>query len=187
MEKGKNRNWNAKWINSIKKLDKEPEVNGAFKPGLTESSTLKKIPNWKTPGEHDYWFKNLRPYHDRLVLQLSNTTYKKQVYSNEWWKGKLPWSRRTPKNGRSPSNYRPLTCLPVNWKILTTQIREEIYYSHLYRRRFRKNKMNAVGEQEEQMNYDIIDQPRLSKKPKRGGKILLWQGLITRKAYYMVS
>ena len=39
--------------------------------------------------------------------------------------------------------------------------------------------MNAVGEQEEQMNYDILTNTS-SKKPKRGGKILLWQGLITR-------
>ena len=29
---------------------------------------------------------------------------------------------------RPPNNYRPITCLPMMWKILTVQIREEIYY-----------------------------------------------------------
>ena len=27
------------------------------------------------------------------------------------------------------SNYRPIMCLPMMWKILTAQIKEEIYYS----------------------------------------------------------
>ena len=31
--------------------------------------------------------------------------------------------------GTAPNNYRPITCLPMMWKILTAQIREEIYYS----------------------------------------------------------
>ena len=29
---------------------------------------------------------------------------------------------------KDPNNYRSITCLPRMWKILTTQIREEIYY-----------------------------------------------------------
>ena len=29
----------------------------------------------------------------------------------------------------APNNYRPITCLPMVWKILTAQIREVIYYS----------------------------------------------------------
>ena len=33
-----------------------------------------------------------------------------------------------PKQITAPNNYRPLTCLPMMWKILTAQIREEIYY-----------------------------------------------------------
>ena len=34
----------------------------------------------------------------------------------------------TPK-GNLPSNYRSITCLPMMWKILTAQIRKEIYNS----------------------------------------------------------
>ena len=36
-----------------------------------------------------------------------------------------PWSRKTPK-GTIPSNYTPITCLIVMWKILTALVWEEI-------------------------------------------------------------
>ena len=31
--------------------------------------------------------------------------------------------------GTAPNTYRPITCLLIMWKILTAQIREEIYHS----------------------------------------------------------
>ena len=34
-----------------------------------------------------------------------------------------------PEKEPPPNNYRPITCLPMMWKIRTVQIREEIYYS----------------------------------------------------------
>ena len=44
-------------------------------------------------------------------------------------KGKTTLIKKDPKKGTAPNNYRPITCLPMIWKILTAQIREEIYYS----------------------------------------------------------
>ena len=38
-----------------------------------------------------------------------------------------------PKKGNAPCNYRPIMCLPMMWKRLTVQIREEIYYSLMSR------------------------------------------------------
>ena len=34
-----------------------------------------------------------------------------------------------PRKGTTSNNYRSITGLPIMWKILTVQIREEIYYS----------------------------------------------------------
>ena len=34
-----------------------------------------------------------------------------------------------PKERDCSKNYRPITCLPMMWKILTAQIREKLYYS----------------------------------------------------------
>ena len=43
------------------------------------------------------------------------------------WKPTL--IQKDPSKGTAPINYRRITCLQMMWKILTTQIREEIYYS----------------------------------------------------------
>ena len=37
--------------------------------------------------------------------------------------------QKDPSKGTAQNNYRPLTCLPIMWKILIAQIRKKIYYS----------------------------------------------------------
>ena len=64
----------------------------------------------------------------RWSVRMSNAL-KKQVYSNIWLRGKLPWSRKAHSNKRISRNYRPITCLLMKWSLLTALIREEIYYS----------------------------------------------------------
>ena len=44
-------------------------------------------------------------------------------------KGKTTLIQKDPRKGTAPNNYRPITCITMIWKILTVQIREEIYYS----------------------------------------------------------
>ena len=48
----------------------------------------------------------------------------------EWMtKRKTTLIQMDPRKGTAPNNYKPITCLPMMWKILTAQIREEIYFS----------------------------------------------------------
>ena len=44
-------------------------------------------------------------------------------------KGKTTLIQKGPSIGTNSNNYRPITCLLMMWKILTAQIRKEIYYS----------------------------------------------------------
>ena len=44
-------------------------------------------------------------------------------------KGKTTLIQKDPSKETATNNYRPITCLPTMWKILTAQILEEIYYS----------------------------------------------------------
>ena len=93
--------------------------------------TLKKISNWKTPGQdgiHGFWFKKFTSIHDRLVLEMNRCLQDAQV--PDWrTKGKTTLIQKDPSKGPAPNNYGPITCLLMMWKILTAQIREEIYYS----------------------------------------------------------
>ena len=93
--------------------------------------TLKKISNWKTPG-HDgingLWFKKFTPIHDRLALEMNRCLQDAQV-PDSMTKGKITLIQKNPSKETAPNNYRTITCLPMMWKILTAQIKEEIYYS----------------------------------------------------------
>ena len=41
--------------------------------------------------------------------------------------------QKDPNKETAPNNNRPIICVPMMWKILTAQIREEIYYSLISR------------------------------------------------------
>ena len=101
---------------------------------ITQKDT-KMISNWKTPGHdgiHGFWFKKFTSVHDRQALEMNRCLQDAQV--PEWiTKGKTTLIQKDPSKGTAPNNYRPITCLPMMWKILTAQIREKIYYSLINR------------------------------------------------------
>ena len=130
-------NEKAEWINLItRELEKLEEGPKAKIHTDLLRPTLKKLSNWKTPGHdciHDFWFKKFTSVHDRLVLEMNKCLHTAHV--PEWvTKGRTTLIQKDPNKGTAPNNYRPITCLPMMWKILTAQMREEIYHSLTSRR-----------------------------------------------------
>ena len=128
----KKHNENAEWIDNITReldgLEEGPQME--IHVDLLKT-TLKRISNWKAPGHdgiHGFWFKKFTSLHGRLGLEMNKCLQDAQV--PEWMtKGKTILIRKNPSKGTVPNNYRPITCLPIMWKIQTAQIREKIYYS----------------------------------------------------------
>ena len=128
----KKHNKNAEWINNITR-----ELEGLEEGPKMEihidllKTTLKRISNWKAPGHdgiHGFSFKKFISIHDRLALEMNRCLQGEQV--PEWMtKGKTTLIQKDPSKETAPINYRPITYLPMMWKILTAQIREKIYYS----------------------------------------------------------
>ena len=123
--KPKKHNEKAEWINDMTR-----ELEGLEEGPKAEihiellKKTLKKISNEKTPGHdgiHGFWFKKFTPIHDKVALEMNRCLQDAQV--PDWM------IQKDPTKGTVPNNYRTITCLPIMWKILTAQIREEIYYS----------------------------------------------------------
>ena len=93
-------------------------------------------------------FRIFTSIHDRLTIEMNRCLKEKDI--PEWMiKIRLPCSKVDPEKGTCPNNYRPIMCLPMMWKILTAQIRQEIYYSLISRelspeekRMLQKNKTN---------------------------------------------
>ena len=119
---------NAEWINNITR-----ELHGLEEGPKMEihvdllKTTLKRISNWKAPGHdglHGFWFKKFTSVRDRLALEMNRGFQGAQV--SEWMtKGKTTLIQKDPSKGTAPNNYRPITCLPIMWKILTAQIRKK--------------------------------------------------------------
>ena len=123
---------NAKWLQD---LQREVNVKRQEKIDITTGS-LKKIlgrmPNWKSPGPdllQKFWLKNFSSLHERVRLQLKECLDSGFVPS--WLtRGKTSLLQKDKSKGNVASNYRPITCLPLMWKLLTGVIADQIY-THL--------------------------------------------------------
>ena len=103
----------------------------------TESSKkiLGRMPNMKSmksPGPdlvQGIWLKNFSSLHERVRLQLKECLDSGFVPS--WLtRGRTSLLQKDKSKGNVVSNYRPITCLPLMWKLLTDVIADQIY-AHL--------------------------------------------------------
>ena len=115
----------AEWINSIEK--ELPIIEEGSKVEIHHNTLEATLKNWKTPGlvgVHGLWFKHSPPSTLDWLPKWVNA-YRKQSYPNGWSKERPPSSKETPSE-EPPQTI--ITCLAMIWKVLTTQIREGIYY-----------------------------------------------------------
>ena len=71
------------------------------------------------------------------IKRIQMNRYQQSAQVPDWMtKGKTTLFQKDPNKGTTPNNCRPITCLPMIWKILTAQVREKIYYSLTSRRLF---------------------------------------------------
>ena len=91
---------------------------------------VKKIPNWKSPGEdgvQGYWLKKLTALHERTAKQMDNIISNAEDIPKWMIVGKTVLCQEDPSKGNAIDNYRPISCLPLIWKLITGTIAESIY------------------------------------------------------------
>ena len=72
------------------------------------------------------WLKNFSSLHERVRLELEECLDSGSVPS--WLTRRRTSLLQKDKNkGNVASNYRPITCLPLMWKLLTVVIADQIY------------------------------------------------------------
>ena len=93
---------------------------------------LGRMPNWMSPGPdliQGFWLKNFSSLHEKVRLQLKECLDSGFVPS--WLtRGRTSLLQKDKSKGNVASNYRPITCLPLMWKLLTGVIADQIY-AHL--------------------------------------------------------
>ena len=90
----------------------------------------RKIPNWKAPGKdgvQGYWIKNLNNLHEQIAIQMNNILMGDDNLPAWMTHGRTVLCQKDVRKGNVVENYRPITCLPLMWKLLTGMIAEEMY------------------------------------------------------------
>lgn len=91
-------------------------------------TTIKRTKNWSTPGIdsiHNYWWKSFTNTHKTLARLIREAIEDPRTIPEYFTQGT---TLMTPKRGdlTQPSNYRPITCLPSIYKLITSTIGHKI-------------------------------------------------------------
>ena len=116
----------------VKGVKRGKDINRQGNISITKESAahyVKRIPNRKAPGPdlvQGFWLKHFTSLHQRIAHQLQDCLLRGNV--PKWMtRSRTVLIMKDPEKGTSPGNYRPKTCLPVIWKMLTRIISEEVY------------------------------------------------------------
>ena len=121
---------NTEWMQDVKNEERDRVKQQNITITIRRvKEQLRKVPNWKAPGPdcvQGYWLKNFKSLHERIAQQLQGCVLQKDV--PEWMTtGRTALIQKDQHKGNVASNYRPITCLPIMWKLLTGIISEELY------------------------------------------------------------
>ena len=129
-EERKDHNQDAKWIQ-----DQEKQYEGIESQEWTDIAeieivaAIKKSSNWKAPGVDgiaNFWIKNLSSIH-KYLTHAYNDIIKRPEECPEWLTQGVTYLLPKTEETQNPKNYRPITCLPTMYKILTSVISERTY------------------------------------------------------------
>ena len=111
---------------NVKKQEKIDITTGGLK------KILDRMPNWKSPGPdlvQWFWLKKFCSLHKRVRLQLKGCV--DSAFVPSWLtRGQISLLQKDKSKDNIASNYRPITYLPLLWKILTGLLTDQIY-THL--------------------------------------------------------
>ena len=95
----------------------------------------RKVPSWKTPGKdgvQGYWLKNLTSLHPPIAVRLNHILDGERPLPDWMTFGKTVLCQKDLAKSSAVDNYRPISCLPLMWKLMTGMLAERMY-SHLER------------------------------------------------------
>ncbi|XP_044766190.1 uncharacterized protein LOC123322312 [Coccinella septempunctata] len=119
----------ASWI---REAETEAEKYAMEEITITEDdikAVLKKSNNWTAPGPdgiHNYWWKNFDSTHEQLSKLFQKALTDPSQIPEFCTLGITHMIPKGTKNG-DPTNYRPITCLPAIYKILTGTLTHHIW------------------------------------------------------------
>ena len=148
---------------------------------------LDRMPNWKLPGPNlvqVFWLKNFSSLHGRVRSKLKECLDSGFVPS--WLtKGRTVLLQTDKSKRKITSNYRPITCLPFMWKLLSGVIADRIY-RHLDQKKLLPEEQKGCGKRSRETNYLLYIDRVAIREVKSMKKKLAMAWIDYKKAYDMV-
>ena len=121
----------ASWIKEIEQHVESVRKQADIKVTLHSLQLqLRKVPKWKACGPdkvHGYWIKGFTKLHPLMAAQLNECITIGETPS--WMtRGRTCLILKDVKKGSDVTNFRPITCLPLMWKVLTGIVSESVYH-----------------------------------------------------------
>ena len=150
----KEANWLHEFRNEIENMSMQESID------ITDQKVknmLKRMPNWKAPGPdgvQGFWLKNFTSMHKYISLYLIDCL---ENGAPTWMtKGRTVLIQKDKDEGRDVSIHRPITCLPLMWKLLTGIIADQMYNCLETNTCYRRNRRDVESAQKELLIYCIL-------------------------------
>ena len=126
----KQHNESASWMDDVRKELRGVRRQEDLVLQLGDvKSKIGKMANWKAPGPdgvRGFWFKRFPSLHSSITASLQEVLESGLV--PDWMvKGRTILIQKDSAKGTVASNYRPIACLPLMWKLLTGIVADKIY------------------------------------------------------------
>ena len=148
---------------------------------------IRKMKNWKAPGPdwvRGFWFKKFPSLHENLTEALKDCLESGET--PEWMvKGRTVLIQKDPVKGTLVSNYRPIACLPLMWKLLTGIFAEKIY-DHLLSNDLLPDEQKGCRKRSRGTKDQLMIDKAMLRDAKMKKRLLATAWIDYRKAYDMV-
>ncbi|MEM7264394.1 MAG: reverse transcriptase domain-containing protein [Pseudomonadota bacterium] len=178
----------ASWLSDIKESFSEVERQEDVVVKLEDvKAGIRKLANWKAPGPdwvRGYWLKKLTSVHGAIAGALQECVTSGDV--PEWMvKGRTVLIQKDASKGTVPSNYRPITCLPLMWKLLSGIFSEKIY-AHLLQHNLLPDEQKGCRKKSRGTKDQLIIDKAILREVKAMKRNLSMCWIDYKKAYDMV-
>ncbi len=181
-------NTNAKWLQDMKEEYKnKPKQEDIKIDRKMLDNQIRKMPNWKAPGPdglQGFWLKTFTSIRERMCHQLNECLEKREV--PKWMtKGRTVLIMKDKEKGRDVKNFRPITCLPLMWKLLTAVMSEEMY-KHLEKNKLLPNEQKGCRKRSRGTKDQLLIDKMIIRNCKRRAIGLGMAWIDYKKAFDMV-
>ena len=127
----KKHNREAEWLKDLKRervKDEFPQERVTISVEKIRKQ-CRKIPHWKASGRdgvQGYWIKNLSSLREPVSSQINRILMGEDDLPERMAHCRTVLCQKDLRKGNTAHGYRPITCLPLIWKLLTGVIAEEM-------------------------------------------------------------